>query len=293
MKKPVDYPLGAVSRLTGLSEHVLRAWERRHSAVRPRRTPGGTRRYSEADVERLHLLASLVEAGYPIGQVADLSADELRARLPRREHGAHAALGAALLAVERLDAAEAERLISLQLAALGPARFACEFALPLLEEIGERWAKSRLCVASEHLASAILRSLLGSSLRVTPAAFQAPRVVFASPAGERHELGVLIAALVAQGAGGNAIYLGPDLPVDELVRAVETVEAAALALGITVSTSSELRKLAKRLRARLPDQVELWMGGAAVRQFRPPPGVQVFSDLDHLERKIALLGEKR
>jgi hypothetical protein len=53
------YPLGSVVRLTGLGEHTIRAWERRYAAVIPERTPGGTRRYSAADVARLRLLVSL------------------------------------------------------------------------------------------------------------------------------------------------------------------------------------------------------------------------------------------
>lgn len=293
MKNPIDYPLGAVSRITGLSEHVLRAWERRHSAVTPRRTAGGTRRYSEAEVERLRLLSRVVSAGYPIGQVAHLSDDELRARIAPLGPSERPAVEAALAALERLDAAEAERLISLQLAALGPARFAREFALPLLEAIGDGWAQSRLCVASEHLASAMLRSMLGTGLRATDASAGAPVIVFAAPSGERHELGLLIAALIAQGAGGKAVYLGPDLPTDEIVGAVETVGARVLVLGLTATPAGEGSALLSELRRRLPDRVALWVGGASARELEPLEGAEILTDLDHLERKVRLTGAHR
>jgi DNA-binding transcriptional MerR regulator len=72
-----------VAQLTGLDEHTIRAWERRHQAVSPARSAGGTRLYDDADVARLRLLRALTECGDPIGRVAGLSDDELQARLEK------------------------------------------------------------------------------------------------------------------------------------------------------------------------------------------------------------------
>lgn len=72
------YGIGTVSRLTGISVHTIRVWERRYGAVVADRTPKGTRRYSPADVERLTLLKRLVDQGRPISTVAPLSDDDLR-----------------------------------------------------------------------------------------------------------------------------------------------------------------------------------------------------------------------
>jgi DNA-binding transcriptional MerR regulator len=77
------YRIGAVSRLTGLTADTIRAWERRHDAVAPVRSEGGTRLYSESDVSRLQLLKALGERGEPIGAIATLSEAALRERLAR------------------------------------------------------------------------------------------------------------------------------------------------------------------------------------------------------------------
>lgn len=87
------YRIGAVSRLTGLTADTIRAWEKRHNAVEPIRSEGGTRLYRESDVGRLQLLKALSERGEPIGAVAGLSEEALRERLarhaaPRPEAGA-------------------------------------------------------------------------------------------------------------------------------------------------------------------------------------------------------------
>jgi DNA-binding transcriptional MerR regulator len=286
------YSIGTVSRVTGLSEHVLRAWERRYGAVTPERTPGGTRRYTEADVGRLTLLARALDAGHPIGEVARLDNATLRERLHEAESAPPPALSAAMAAITRLDGPETERLISLQLAALGPPAFAREFALPLLEAIGEGWANERVCIASEHLSSALLRSLLGSSLRHTAVSPEGPHIVFATPAGDRHEFGVLIAALVAQACGANPLFLGADLPADELVHAVRTIGGAALALGVTVLEPRDLARELKAVRAGLPDHVEIWVGGSGLGDAALPAGVQRV-ELDQLEQKARLLARRR
>jgi DNA-binding transcriptional MerR regulator len=81
------YRIGAAARLTGLSTHTLRKWEDRHALVTPRRSPGGERLYSAADVSRLALIKDLVEGGTPLGELAKLSLEELE-ELFRRSHRA-------------------------------------------------------------------------------------------------------------------------------------------------------------------------------------------------------------
>lgn len=286
----VTYPLRAVCRLTGLSEHVLRAWERRYGAVAPVRTSGGTRRYREEEIDRLRLLRAVTQAGYPIGEVANLSEPELQDRVAGAESPPSAPDVLALVeALGELDAAEVERRIAFQLSTLGPVRFAREFALPLLGAVGEAWASERLSVASEHLATATLRSLLGATLRPAPGSAGSPTILFATPSGERHELGALAAALTAQAAGANAVYLGPDLPAEELLDAVRLVGASALALGIVCLAPRLSAQAIRTLRAGLPEAVELWIGGARAAELELPPGVQVLASLDALDAKVRLL----
>jgi DNA-binding transcriptional MerR regulator len=283
------YPLRAVVRMTGLSPELLRAWERRYGVIAPLRTSGGTRRYRASDLERLQLLKKAVDAGHRIGQLAQLSAAELERRASVPPSTAGSAQDAVIAALERFDAAQAQRLLSLQLSALGPVRFAREFAMPLVREIGERWADRRLSVASEHLASAVLRSMLGSALTPTVASLLGPRIVFATPSGERHELGLQMAALTALGAGANPIYLGADLPVEELVGAARAIDAAALALSLVALPPESARRTIRALRDGLPDAIALWIGGAGAPALGEIRGVERLETLEQVEQRVALL----
>lgn len=284
------YSLGAVTRLTGLSEHVLRAWERRHGAVRPQRTPGGTRRYREADVARLRLLRGAVEAGHAIGEVARLSDAELERRV-QREPAAPALplLPPILAAIEALDADTVERLVGAQLSALGPGRFVRRVASPLLVEVGDRWHAGRLSVACEHLASSIVRNLLGTCLRRTSASALAPPILFTTPPGERHDLGALMAAVAAVDAGGHPVFLGGDLPVADVAHAADSLGAAAVALGVCVRSGPEAGDAIRSLRGAMSSSVEVWVGGPAADSLALPPGAAHVPDLEALERKVALL----
>jgi DNA-binding transcriptional MerR regulator len=289
----LTYPLRAAARLTGLSPAVIRAWERRYGVVTPARTSGGTRRYRAADLERLRLVKAAVDGGHRIGEVAGLDPAELERRAAKSPVPLSSGLGDVLRALERLEGPDAHRLLSLQLSALGAARFAREFAVPLVHEIGERWAAGRLSLASEHLATAVLRSLLGSALQPTAVSLLGPRIVFATPAGEPHELGLQMAALTALSAGANPIYLGAELPVDDLLDSVKRTDAAALALSLVTILPDAAVRAVRAIRSGLPDDVHLWIGGASASSLEPCVGVECIDRLEAFEQRVALLGFER
>ena len=85
---PADEPryrIGAVCRLTGISQHVLRVWEKRYGVVEPLRSETDRRLYRESDIHRLSLLKALVDRGQAIGSIADLDNDALEQRLQQAE----------------------------------------------------------------------------------------------------------------------------------------------------------------------------------------------------------------
>jgi DNA-binding transcriptional MerR regulator/methylmalonyl-CoA mutase cobalamin-binding subunit len=275
--------------LTGLSPHVLRAWERRYQAVTPLRTPGGTRRYRESDVARLRLLAAATGAGHPIGDVARLSEAELRRRTAGPGEEPRPQLRLMLEAIDRLDANETERLLGIQLAAQGPRRFVAAVVEPLMREVGNRWEDGRLSIASEHLASAAVRNLLGGMLRRMAPSSQSLPILFTTLPGERHELGALSCTVVAVELGANAIYLGPDLPAGEVVAAAGATHAGAVAVSASGCAPARQRERAVRqLRRALPRDVALWLGGSGSEGLALPDRTERIEGLEDFEQKVLL-----
>ncbi len=296
------YPIKAVSRLTSISVDTLRAWERRHQVVAPERDERG-RLYSESDIERLRLLREASERGHAIGRVAALTTDELRGLLSRVPDSLAAPapppatpveLAPLVAAVDRFDAPSLRRELS-RIAAVLPARtFAREVAIPFLVEIGEGWHAGRFGVAQEHLATAEVRSLVGGLSRLVAAPEGAPRLVLATPAGESHEIGTLVAALIAAGAGFGAFYLGADLPPLEIVAAARRVAARAVVLGYTGAGAAAGALDALLVVAhRLPADVACWVGGPGAEVARAAlshTSARIVADLDDFERALVELG---
>jgi cobalamin-dependent methionine synthase I len=132
--------------------------------------------------------------------------------------------------------------------------------LPVLREMGERWQAGTVRPAQEHLVSAVVRTVLGSLLRTLSRPTAKTQLVFATLAGERHELGLLCAAVLAASAGHGVLYLGPDLPTDDIAHAVRTSKATALVLAGTADVDINAGDLAPL--KRLPADVSIWVGGA-------------------------------
>ena len=88
--------------------------------------------------------------------------------------------------------------------------FVHEVAQPLVRLAGARWAAGELSIAGEHLLTGTLRNLLAGLLRER--AGTGRPTLLATPSGERHEIGLLLVALLALDAGVDVVYLGVDLP---------------------------------------------------------------------------------
>jgi DNA-binding transcriptional MerR regulator/methylmalonyl-CoA mutase cobalamin-binding subunit len=297
-KNPDGHPISVVVRRTGLSQDILRAWEKRYEAVTPLRTDTGRRLYTEEHVVKLRLLKQLVDGGRRISDVAELDIATLRELA--EEDASEAVVGPRLAprksvsgylancieAVDRLDRYGLEQALDTALVALSRPRLRSDVLVPLIHELGERWQAGTWRVVHEHLASAVLRQFLWSLWRRNEPGVGSPSVIVATPAGQRHELGALLAAGVMADLGWRVVYLGPDLPAEELVAAQQTSQARAVLLSL-VYPINELRMFEeiRRLRSLLGRDVPIVAGGRAAasgREELEASGVAIADGLDDL-----------
>jgi methanogenic corrinoid protein MtbC1 len=256
-----------VAKITGLSLDTLRAWERRYKAVVPERSERG-RQYGPEQIDRLLLLNQLVQKGHAIGGIASRSDEELRGLLtgePGQPVSVPAPppdiLAPIMEAIENFDSLRASDELGRLAAVLRPRELVHQVAVPLMREVGIRWHNGTLAIAQEHLVSQMLRTLLGSMMRLFRPPNPGVTMVFSTPAGESHEFGILAAAMLASLAGVEPVYLGPDLPAREIADAARRTCAKVVALSVTFpseKTQGELNALA----AAMPEDAELWVGGA-------------------------------
>jgi DNA-binding transcriptional MerR regulator/methylmalonyl-CoA mutase cobalamin-binding subunit len=292
------YRIGAASRLSGLSTHVIRIWERRYQALQPDRSGGGARLYSDTEIERLRLLRQAVERGHAISQVATLADEELarlsggtpsRAEDPTSETSAEETAQALVAAVGAFDLEGAERVLERAALSFSPRALVMDVLAPILKLVGSAWARGDLCVASEHLATVLVRDRAGALLRGCSPEPHAETIVLTTPAGEQHELGALLAAVTVAMNGFRAAYLGGNLPASEIAVAARRTGASAVALSlVSLSVAESVAELA-RLQRVLPADTRLLLGGAnAARVAAELDGpVEVHASLAHLERWLS------
>lgn len=287
------FPVRLVAIRTGLTPHVLRAWERRYGVVTPTRTEGGQRLYSHLDIERLRRLRRLTDRGHAIGRIASLTLDALIglgeetaedaervATLRERTIGLNAAdrsraevvrefTVAALQATRRLHATDLQAVLERAAVTLGVPDFLDEVVATTLEDIGHGWAEKSVSVAQEHMATIVFRRVLGWLLKVYEISGPAPRLVVATPPGQVHEMGALMVAVSAAAEGWGVTYLGPDLPVADLLSAAAQTEARAVAISVVYLTDDQdLLGALREMRAGLPSHLPLLLGGAAAPEVR-------------------------
>jgi DNA-binding transcriptional MerR regulator/methylmalonyl-CoA mutase cobalamin-binding subunit len=263
------YSIKAVAQATGLTVETLRAWERRYAVVTPVRDASGRRVYRPDDVLRLRRLREATERGHPISRLAPLTDERLVALLDapddRRADGTAATLVArALEAAAQFRAAECEQAVTLAVALLPPPQLVSDVLQPLLREVGERWHRGELSIAQERLVSRVVSRHVGLMLDTYDRVARREGIVFATLPGERHELGLLMSAMICASRGFRVHYLGADVPPAEIARFAGEVDAAIVALSVVLTERlSEVPLEIATLAAALPAGTAIWVGGSA------------------------------
>ncbi len=224
------YTIKNVCHQTGILPVTLRAWERRYEVLIPHRSDNRYRLYSERDVAVLRWIKGRVDEGVPIRNAAT----ELRAMLKKGLWPE--AVSAAPVAVREVPAAPPkayanqlyEALIVHDEARAGEVfrQMQADYDLdtlcgailaPCLVAIGEAWYHGKIRVTTEHFASAYIRGKLLSFLQAYPARRSAPHLLIGCAPDEQHEMGSLMLAVLLRSRGYRVEYLGPDLPLDDVV----------------------------------------------------------------------------
>lgn len=302
-----QYLISTVSKRSGVKTELVRAWERRYQAVSPTRTAGGHRVYTDQDIARLTLLNQATSHGHSISRIAQYSLDELRKLLqaegkaePGKHHYTQHDNGSNSLAAEYIskcyaaviafDARMLEAHFESAIVDLGTQNFVEELLDPLLTLIGERWKTGELRPVHEHLASSIIRSLtyiLRNNSSYSPAA---PKMVVTTPLGQLHELGALLAAIIAELKGWQVTYLGANLPAEEIAAAVKFTNATAVTISVSFSTDDHVvQKELRKLRRLLGNRIALIVGGRAAPHYEAvltEVGVVKIQSLAHFRRYL-------
>jgi MerR family transcriptional regulator, light-induced transcriptional regulator len=279
INKMQDYlSIGELSEMTGIGVHTLRVWEKRYGAPHSQRLPSGHRRYAKEEVPRLKAIASALESGYRASKVVTATMEELQGLMglapfnqpksgPESKKQDKLASNKTVVEswVQMIHAGKDDALLSgfhEQFGRHGALGFTCDFAVTLLERIGNGWQTGELSITHEHFASECLVSFLNEKWRQMNVRKTGPMVVITTLPGEGYSLGILMCAVITSITNSKIMYLGVDNPIDEIVDASEKYNPELIAMSISHKfdfVTSE--KLLLQLRKKIDKDTSIVTGG--------------------------------
>ncbi len=306
--------IAAVERDTGLSKDTLRVWERRYGFPQPQRDAAGDRVYPSEQVERLHTIRRLLNAGHRPGRVVALAPAALRA-LAEAVPLSAAAGGAAAAALQstpgtalpgapdpavvedylalitRHDAYQLRRALAQDALRLGLVVFVTQVVAPLNVAVGEAWMQGRLQVFEEHLYTECLSGVLRPAIAsiAPPPGGGTPRVLLTTTPHEPHTLGLLMVEALLALEGCHCLSLGAQTPLADITRAAQVHGVDVVALSFTaVQAAAAVQAALRELRRQLPAHTAIWAGGSCpVLHQRPLAGVLALNTLGALADEVA------
>ena len=255
--------IGELSRRSGVSPELLRAWERRYGLLRPTRSPGGLRLYSADDLQRVEAMQRHLDDGLAAAEAAALASSAVHAvaerdSAPVATADLHAELRAAL---DAFDEPRAQAVLDRLLAGATLDSALVDVLLPYFHELGDRWSRGEASVAQEHFASGVVRGRLLGLARGWGRGI-GPVAMLACIPDEQHELGLIGFGLALRSHGWRIAYLGSDTPLETLELAADSLEPALIVLS--AATEDAVRRIAPELR-ELATRYRVALGGPGVR----------------------------
>ena len=260
------FTIKTVVQETGIPPATLRAWERRYGVLSPGRSEGGYRLYSERDIAILRWLKRQVDAGVSISRAVallgirhpggedDMAPASPRAGLPAGARSPAAISDDLLDALMAFDEARADALLSEAFAIYPVEQVAEEIVTPTLVEVGERWHRGEATVVQEHFATAILRRRLSVMFHAYDQPAAGPLAITGSAPTEWHDVGILLVSLALRRSGWRVIYLGENVPADQLLQEIRRLRPDLVCLSATTprgccGTRAGLRRYGRTARA--------------------------------------------
>ncbi len=229
--------IGELSRRTGVSTELLRAWERRYNLFSPARTPSGYRLYGDEDVIRAERMRSHIDAGLSAAEAAMASnSDFSRAtEVEPADTSIPQQFGDELeRALDRLDDGAAHAALDWLFSRFATQTVLRDVVLPYMRGLGERWERGEDVIAAEHFSSALLRGRLLGLARGWGAG-AGPLALLACVPGDQHDIGLICFGLALRGQGWRISFLGPDTPLGTILGAGELLAPALVVIAASVA----------------------------------------------------------
>jgi DNA-binding transcriptional MerR regulator len=285
------FSIKELESLSGIKAHTIRIWEKRYGLLEPTRTNTNIRQYSNNELRKLMNVATLVNAGHKISKLAERTSEEIN-NLTEISLQSSNPKGAVLVHIEvlvqamlQMDEQLFDKTFSNCVLKYGLKDTFVSIIYPFLERIGIMWCSQKIVPANEHFITGLVKQKLFSAIdgQYVETSNNQHTWVLALPEGEYHEIGLLLAHFLLREAGEKSIYLGQNVPFNNIKPSVGTCSAChILTFLIKKSDVNAVKTFLKNLESNFPDQRVLVATGYDNIQPEDYPGINFLHQIDQL-----------
>jgi methanogenic corrinoid protein MtbC1 len=283
------YNIKSVMQKTDVQAVTIRAWERRYSLLEPKRASNGYRLYSDRDIALLSWVKQQVDSGLSISTVAGSLKEAIErgdwpeavlttsGPVPVQRHiGQNVSKLAEqfLTALLRVDEHMASEIFAEILGQVNLLELVETVLIPTLVEIGARWERGEISVAIEHFASNLIQGKIQAIYQSLPYHSGAPKVLVGCGPDELHALSPLLFATLLRDCGYRVEYLGPDIPLEDLLDYIAAEKPKMVVISATIGDSiPQVSEFSQQL-SKMKAAPLLGFGGAAFNR-NPETGQRI------------------
>jgi DNA-binding transcriptional MerR regulator len=226
----IQYQIHELERLTGVKAGTIRILEKRYGLVSPERTDTNRRYYSDKQLRKLLNVATLLAFGHKISRIASLSENDIDDRIQvelQKNGSGHVYLGYTndmVMSMLAFDEISFEKIFSTVVLRYGLYEAMVNIVYPFLNKVGVLWSVGKTSPVQEHFASCIIRRKL---MAATDGLFapdkKSKKFLLFLPPSEWHEIGLLFANYIIRAAGNETIYLGQNVPYENVEKIIPMV----------------------------------------------------------------------
>lgn len=261
-----NYSIKDLERLSGIKAHTIRIWEKRYELIDPERTDTNIRNYSDTDLKKLLNISILNRNGLKISKIARLSNSEIAAlvnKLTSDPQDSDSQLENLYIAMIDVDESLFDKIISRAVIQMGFEQMMIKLIYPFFKRMGIMWQTGAISPAQEHFISCLVRQkiLVAIDSKVPDIKPNAKSFILYLPENEQHELGLMFMHYLIKKRGHRVLYLGAQLPLDNLVS-IEKLRPADYIVTNIVATMEDrsVEEYLEQLSGEFPDKQILATG---------------------------------
>lgn len=280
--------------ITGIKAHTLRIWEQRYKLIEPKRTATNIRYYNDEDLRFILNVAILNNAGIKISEITKMEAEAIREKvleISETPHSGSLQVKSLIKAMFALDEAEFNRILADLILRNGLEDAMIQVVFPFLHQIGVLWITGAIHPAHEHFISNLIRQKLFVAIdaKTGNSQVKGKKFLLFLPEGEPHEIGLLFANYMLRARGHEVVYLGQNLPFDDLRQVFNFYEPEYVVSVLTSGMNpDEVQKFVDHIAVSWPKAHILLTGFLVVSHpgLTLPPNIQVIRSVEEMRETI-------